>query len=148
MADQFVVPQFIDVESKIIGPVKVRQFVILLTASFIIMIFYKLFDFSLFLLTSIPTFVLAIAFSVVKINGQGLHMVMLNVIQVIRRPSIRVWNKYRTDEELKAKITKKTEVKEVISLKKPPLGGSHLRDLSLVVNTGGVYIPDADKPEK
>ena len=43
---QFTVPQFIDVEDKIIGPITTRQFVIMLAGFTLIGISYKLFDFS------------------------------------------------------------------------------------------------------
>lgn len=50
---QFTVPQFIDVESKIIGPLTTRQFIILLVAAIISGIAYKIFDFSLFVTFSV-----------------------------------------------------------------------------------------------
>ena len=39
---QFIVPQFIDVEDKIIGPVTTRQFVVLLAAGAMIVIDYQI----------------------------------------------------------------------------------------------------------
>ncbi len=140
--NQFVVPQFLDVESKIMGPITVRQFVILMVAGLLGGIVYKLFDFTLFLSVAIPLGILALAFAFLKIHGQGLHLVMLNVVQTLRRPSQRVWNKWRTDSELKARIKQKALPLPPPSLLKPALSGSRLRDLSLVVNTGGVYVPD------
>ena len=76
--EQFVVPQFIDVEDKIIGPVTTRQFVILLTAALIIFVAYKLADTALFifLLCLVGGFALILAF--VKINGQPFHYFLLN----------------------------------------------------------------------
>lgn len=140
--NQFVVPQFLDVESKIMGPITVRQFVIFMVTGLISVIFYKLFDFALFLLIFIPLAAVAFAFAFIKIHGQGLHLVMLNVVQTLRKPSLRVWNKWRTDAELKAKLRRKDAPPPPPSLSKSPLSGSRLRDLSLVVNTGGVYLPD------
>lgn len=124
------------------GPITVRQFVILMVAGLIGVICYKLFDFSLFLLIVIPMSATAMMFAFVKIHGQGLHLVVLNVVQTLRKPSLRVWNKWRTDGELKAKLRRKELPPPPPSLLKQPLSGSRLRDLSLVVNTGGVYIPD------
>ena len=46
---QFVIPQFIDVEDKIIGPITVRQFIIMLAGGGLVFISYKLSDFTLFL---------------------------------------------------------------------------------------------------
>lgn len=146
-SNQFVVPQFLDVESKIIGPITVRQFALIMGAGLIGAIFYRFFDFSLFLLLTIPLAIFTLLFAFVKINGQGLHYVSLNFIQTLRRPSLRVWNKHRTDAELKAKILKKKAPPPPPSFTKPALSGSRLRDLSLVVNTGGVFLPDDEKTE-
>lgn len=142
MPDQFVVPQFLDVESKIIGPITVRQFIIVVVAGLIDVLYYRLFDFSLFLVLAIPTFIAALVIAFVRINGQPFHYFLINIIQTLKRPRLRVWNKQRTDAELKAHINKKPAPKAPPSMQKPPLTGSRLRDLSLVVNTGGVYVPD------
>jgi len=89
---QFTVPQFIDVENQIIGPITTRQFMILLGATIIMAISYKLFDFSLFVTISVTVLIIAATFAFVKINGQPFHLFILNFIQTWRRPNIRVWN--------------------------------------------------------
>ncbi|HBU27698.1 TPA: hypothetical protein DEB00_01105 [Candidatus Uhrbacteria bacterium] len=144
-SEQFVIPQFIDVESKIIGPVTVRQFTLIMASGLVGAVIYKLFDFSLFLLLVIPLGIVTLLFAFVKINGQGLHYVALNWVQTLRRPSLRVWNKNKSDAELRAKIFKKELPPPPPSYTKPSLHGSRLRDLSLVVNTGGVFVPDDEK---
>jgi adenosylhomocysteinase len=47
--DQFTVPQFIDVEDKIFGPITTRQFLILLATGLILFIAFKLADIALFI---------------------------------------------------------------------------------------------------
>lgn len=147
--EQFVVPQFIDVEDKIIGPVTTRQFVILLTASLIIFIAYKLADTALFifLLCIIGGFTLILAF--VKINGQPFHYFLLNIFQTLRRPSLRIWDRRYSDSELKSiqelnripTLPEKTVVRQIAR--------SRIRQLSLAVNTGGYYGPEEeDNPQK
>jgi len=89
---QFTVPQFIDVEDKIIGPITARQFVIFLAAAIVIAISYKIFDFTLFITFSIIVFLIAVLFGFVKINGRPFHFFVLNIVQTVRRPGIRVWN--------------------------------------------------------
>ncbi|OGH95074.1 MAG: hypothetical protein A2538_04005 [Candidatus Magasanikbacteria bacterium RIFOXYD2_FULL_41_14] len=137
--DSFTVPQFIDVEDKIFGPVTTRQFIILLTAGLFLFIAYKLADTPLFitLLAVIGGFALVLAF--VKINGQPFHFFILNIVQTMRLPSRRVWKKEYSDQELKELMaTPKTAVVEEVSVV-PKLSYSRLRDLTLVVNTGGYY---------
>ena len=91
--NQFTVPQFIDVEDKIFGPVTTRQFVILLVAGLSIFVAYKLADMALFIffLALIGGLALTIAF--VKVNGQAFHYFVLNIFQTLRRPSRRIWRK-------------------------------------------------------
>ncbi len=140
--DQFVVPQFIDVEDKIFGPVTARQFIILLVAGLVLFVAYKIADTTLFifLLASLGGFALVLAF--VKINGQSFHYFILNLIQTLRRPSRRIWYKSDTKEELE-ELRKSGQVEAVEKAAEiPRLSYNRIRDLSLAVNTGGYYKPE------
>lgn len=134
---QFTVPQFIDVESKIIGPITTRQFLILLAAAVIVGISYRLFDFSLFLTIAVVVVGIAAVFSFVKVNGRPFHYFILNLIQTIRRPGIRVWNNRLTvieeiDHTPFATPVVKPEPKEFYKK-------SRLAELALIVDTKGRY---------
>ena len=134
---QFTVPQFIDVENKIIGPLTVRQFVIILAAAIIIGISYKLADFALFLVIGIVTLILAALFAFVKINGRPFHLFLLNLFQTLRRPGVRIWNNRLTIlEEGETPL----EMKAPAPAAAPKLyKKSRLAELSLVVDTKGRY---------
>jgi hypothetical protein len=147
MADQFVVPQFIDVEDKILGPITVRQFIILLAAGFLLVIFYKLFNFITFIVVGLPILVLAIVLAFVKINGMPFHFFLLNIIQTLRKPNLRVWDKTISKDEAKAKLEKKPEPVTTKKATKAPATTSRLQELSLVVNTGGVYRPEEEETQ-
>ncbi len=138
---QFVVPQFIDVEDKIFGPITTRQFLILLVGSLIIFVGYRLADFTLFIFIVAIIGGLSLIFAFVKINGQDFHYFLLNIFQTMRRPGLRVWRKAYTKDELNflRKRDMEIEVVEVQTRKKAKQ--SHIRDLSLIVNTGGYYRP-------
>lgn len=134
---QFTVPQFIDVESKIIGPVTTRQFLILLAAAVIMGISYKIFDFSLFLTIAVVVFILAATFAFVKVNGRPFHAFVLNIIQTMRRPGTRVWNNRLTVfEEVDKTPFVRSETKP---LPKEFYKKSHLAELALIVDTKGRY---------
>lgn len=136
---QFVIPQFIDVEDKIIGPITARQFIILLAVTIVLFILYKLFVFIYFLVLGLPVFGLGIVLAFVKINGQPFHFFLLNLIQTLRRPALRVWNKELSIDEVR-KYLKKEEVKIAVPRPvKEPIVATKLSELSLIVNTGGVY---------
>ncbi len=137
--NQFTVPQFIDVEDKIFGPITTRQFVILLVAGLLLFIVFKLADTPLFIaaLALIGGFAIILAF--VKINGQSFHYFLLNIFQAARRPSRRVWNKSYTTGELNdlRKMVPAAELAvEAVSKQVPAM---RIRNLSLMVNTGGYY---------
>jgi len=144
MPDQFVVPQFIDVEDKIFGPVTTRQFIILLAGGLLVFIAYKFADLALFavILALVGGFSLVLAF--VKINGQPFHYFLLNIFQTLRRPSLRVWNSTPSKEELKYLIDNQ-EIAQIEAVKViPRVSYNRIRDLSLIVNTGGYYRPDQE----
>jgi hypothetical protein len=136
---QSIVPQFIDVEDKVIGPITVRQFIILLVAAGLIFIEYKLADFSLFLLEAVITAFIAICLAFVKINGRPIHYFLLNVLQTSVRPKVRVWQKKFTNMELRN--YSKTDVEKVFMERRVRnrVRVSRLAEMALIVDTGGVY---------
>lgn len=138
---RFVVPQFIDEEAKIIGPITGRQFVVMLGALLIEFIFYKLFDFALFLLIGVPFILFALVMAFVKIRGQKFHYFLLNFIQKLRRPALRVWDKRFEEKWMIAKV-EEPKKEPPAPLARAPVTSSRLSELSLVVNTGGVYRPE------
>jgi hypothetical protein len=104
---------------------------------------YKMLTFTSFLLTGIPLFALGIIVAFAKVNGVPFHYFMLNLLQTLRRPRLRVWDKQKTIEELRTWIRQKPEEVPLPELRKAPPQGSRLHELSLVVDTGGVYKPEA-----
>lgn len=140
--EQFVVPQFIDVEDKIFGPITTRQFIILLSTGLLLFIVFKLADLALFIFLAVLLGGMAVVVAFVRINGQPFHFFLLNIIQTLRRPSRRLWYKSYAKAELtdliqSGKFAVVEAVKEV-----PRMSYSRIRDLSLIVNTGGYYKPE------
>lgn len=143
MPDQFVVPQFLDVESKIIGPITGRQFAILLLTLLIEFIIYRLvLNILMLLALGIPTLALGIVFAFAKVNGQPFHYIMLNVVQTFRKPRLRVWDKSMTDADIKARLAKDELPPPLPPVVHKTLERSRLSELSLIANTGGVYKPE------
>ena len=137
MNNRFIVPQFIDAEDKIIGPVTVRQFIIVIVGGLFIFAAYKLADFTLFLLETFIIAVVTLAFAFVKVNGAPFHLFFANFLNTLVKAKIRVWKKENIiTQELKSKDEDKalTYVRE-----KRLLPSRKLADLSLVIDTGGVY---------
>lgn len=143
MPDQFVVPQFLDVEAKIIGPITGRQFVILLITAVLDAAIYRIFlSLITMLAIGLPVTLIGLAFAFAKVNGQPLHFIVLNVVQTMRKPFLRVWDKQLTDQEIKDRMIKPVEEKVEVLPQKPAIQQSRLSELTMVVNTGGEYVPE------
>ncbi len=134
---QFIVPQFIDIEPKIIGPITPRQFIILIITGGFIFVAYKLSDFSLFVVEGVIFLALGGTLAFLKINGQPVHYFLLNLFQTFRRPLLRIWHKeVIATRELIVK-GEKGQVPLVVPRK--PLSLARLSNLSILVDTGGIY---------
>lgn len=135
-----MVPQFIDVEDKIFGPITTRQFVIILTGGLLTFISFRFADTMLFIVLLALIGGLTLTFAFVKINAQPFHYFLLNILQNIKRPSRSVWNKYYGNAQI-AIFIREGRPEEVAKDDTPVKVASHtrIRDLSLMVNTGGYY---------
>ena len=126
MPQQFVVPQFIDVEDKIIGPITTRQFLILIVTALILFIMYAILVFGYFVGFGLPILAIGIVFAFVRINGQPFHFFFLNLIQTTRKP----------------RISAPPAPPAAIAPAKERVTSSRLQELTLIANTGGVYRPE------
>jgi len=134
---QYVVPQFIDIEPKIIGPLTPRQFLILVVTGGAIFVAYKLSDFSLFVVEGILILALGGTLAFLKINGQPIHYFLLNISQTVKKPGLRIWRKDHV-------LVHELQLKEKHKVAPPPLPRkslsiARLSNLSLLVDTGGMF---------
>lgn len=142
---QFVVPQFIDIENKILGPITIRQFILLMGALLLSIVFYKFVDFIMFLLLSAFIFGIAAIFAFTRVNGRPIHYFLLNFIQTSIKPKRRVWCKDFGIAEFRTRIAEKKNKDEKVVLFRPKiLKKSKLSKLSLIVDTGGRYQGEVD----
>jgi len=86
---------------------------------------------------TVGVLLLTTLFAFVRINGRPFHFFILNLVQSIRRPSIRVWNNRLTVFE---EVSKTAFVKpETKPMPKEAYRKSRLAELALVVDTKGRY---------
>lgn len=139
---QFVVPQFIDVEDRIIGPITTRQFIMGIVAGLFVFLAYRFSDLALFIIEVIIIFGFYILMAFVKVNGRPFYFFILNIVETIKRPRLRVW--YKKGIEYKI-TTKKEEEKEediMVAPIRKRLIDQELSALALLVDTGGRYRPE------
>ena len=138
---QFTVPQFIDVEDKIFGPITVRQFVIILAGSLMLFIIFKFFSLLYLLTVGGFIFINMILFAFFKVAGRPFHFFVLNFIQTILKSSLRVWQNLPrsvADHEI---MEHKVETKRV---RRRQFSTSRLAELSLIVDTQGKFKHEED----
>ncbi len=137
---QVVVPQFLDVEDKIIGPVTVRQFIEMVIGAIFIAILYRLLYLPYFLASAFVVFSITMIIAFAKINGQVFHIFMLNFFQTMINPKLKIWRKKATLKEIKDDLSKpKEEVLRSVKMSRRPISSSRLSEIALIIDTGGVY---------
>ena len=139
---QFVVPQFIDIEDKVLGPISVRQFVTLLIGGALIFINYELVgrinnNLVAFAVGAVFIALLTLLFAFFRVNGRPFHYFFLNFISTMKDPRLRLWSKEVTIDELRRERQKPALAG--LAPSKPALTASKLTELALVVDTGGAY---------
>ena len=153
--DQFTVPQFIEREAKILGPITVRQFLICLVGFGLGFLAFKFSDFELFIVEAVIIAGLTVLFAFVPINGRPFHYFILAIVGSLKRSRVRVWKKDPREYKLKTKSskqkTKEQQEKEKAELRqkqiqeglaKKQVARSRLSKLSLTVDTAGRYQED------
>ncbi len=112
----FQVPQFIDIEDKIIGPLSLRQFIILAITGGLLFALFKIFQFWLFFIFGGIIAALGMSLAFVKINGQRFDKVALNALRYFISPRLYVWRRPEKSKQLS--VAPKIEVKKKVEEQK------------------------------
>lgn len=122
---RYQVPQFIEVEDKIIGPLTIRQFVYLVGGagmSFIVYTYLPLIIAILLIAIIIP---LSLALAFYKINNKPFIDFMESAFVFYTKQNLYIWKKEK--KKIKPATTKETEEKQIYV---PRLSDSKLKELS------------------
>jgi len=134
---RFTVPQFIEHEARIVGPLTFRQFIFIGTAGAIaFFLYYSLgkTNFFLFVLLTIILMTAGFILAFVKIGGRNLPVILANLFKFSVSPKMYIWKKKEQKvEALKKMEVKKEEAKDELPLK--VAGKSHLKRLGVRVET-------------
>lgn len=91
---QYNIPQFIDSEDKIIGPLTIRQFAFLAIGVVIGgFLWYFKPNIGVFIISILPVAVATFAFAFIKINGQNFDIFIVNVMVYILKPTLFLWSR-------------------------------------------------------
>lgn len=90
---RFDVPQFIEVEDKIIGPLTLKQFLFLLAGGAALVMLWFILPLFLVIIIGLPILGLALALAFYKINGRPLINYLFSMIKFHSKPKTYLWRK-------------------------------------------------------
>lgn len=97
---QFEVPQFIDIESKIIGPLTIMQFMFIAVPSLISFFLFFVIKTFIWIIITILFVSSGASLAFIKINGVKFYKVVLNGIRYFWEPKLFLWRMPITQEIL------------------------------------------------
>jgi len=141
---QFQVPQFIETEDKLIGPMSLRQFAYVGTATAISGLLLFILNFGLWILITIVLGGIGGFLAFGKFNGRPIAIFIKSLFQNIWSPSIYVFKPKSAKEIEEIKLSKAPSPRKIITISKPDFGG--IKNLWIKINTSKVAIPHREKP--
>ena len=107
----FNVPQFIDKEDKIVGPITAKQLGWFLAGGAILLVIKAFFDTTTVFIAAIPVIGLSLALAYYKPNGQPLIAFIIYSIAFFFKPKMFIWKRLPEKISPVKKAVKKVEVK-------------------------------------
>ncbi len=134
---QYKVPQHIEMEDKIIGPLTMKQFVYLLVGGMIAYATIKTYNTALIIFVGIPIAILALCLAFIKVQDRPFSNFLFSLALYITKPKQRIWRKDWKIAGMDAPIVQKSpEIKKEIHEEKH-VGKSQLQKLSYILDTKG-----------
>lgn len=110
---QFQIPQFIEVEDKIVGPLTLKQFLYLAGAGGISFILFFILQTWLWILATMLLAAVAMPAAFIKYNGQPLPKIAWQALSFFWRPRLYIWQREPEFREVEIK-GRKFEIAEGI----------------------------------
>lgn len=127
----FNVPQFLDIEDKIVGPLTAKQLGWLGLGGVFLMIFWNFLDTQAFFIAAIIIGGIFGALAFYKPFGQPLISFLMSSVYFVVRPRMYVWHRLPEKIEMPKKSTPKAE--EIIHTQKT-LSGKKIDELSKILD--------------
>ncbi len=106
---QSSVPQYIDVEDKIVGPFTWKHIGWLLGMCAVLLVMYAVFDFQLFLIAGGPTALTFLAFAFYRPSGMPMAKFVFHGASFLFRPKVSVWERPVHISNMPTVVVKRSE---------------------------------------
>ncbi|KKW42982.1 MAG: hypothetical protein UY93_C0006G0003 [Parcubacteria group bacterium GW2011_GWA1_56_13] len=128
---QYQVPQFIEVEDKIFGPLTLKQFIYLAGGGGLCLLMFSLLPIYLTVLLGIPVMALSAGLAFFSINGRPLIHAMEHAFGYFFGSKLYLW---KQRQQVQQTTSTTNQGQKPINLPVPKLSESKLRDLSWSLN--------------
>ncbi len=105
---QFQIPQFIEVENKIVGPLTLKQFMYLAGAGAFSFVFYFILEVWLWLILTAVLGAIAVSLAFIKYNGQPLPKIALAAFSFFWKPRFFLWQRLEEEKSISIERERKT----------------------------------------
>ena len=114
---QFQIPQFIEVENKIVGPLSLKQFLYLAVAGIICFVFFFVLQLWLWLIITAIFGGMAVALAFIKYNGQPLVKIIWAAFNFFWKPRFYLWRRL-PEKKVVAIEEKRKNLQDLFPVKK------------------------------
>jgi len=141
---QFPTPQFIDVEDTVVGPLTVKQTVILGIGAVLIFMSSLIFVGFIAVLIALPTIIASVLLAFYKPNGRPLYVLIANYFTYIFKPKLYIWRREPQGVLIKRAIRKET-LKDNVSAEYKIISRNRLQELAWILDTQQAVAPEGDE---
>ena len=135
---QYSVPQFIEVEDKIIGPLTIKQFLYILGGVGVLFVVWILApSIQVFLVPAVPILGLFLALAFYKVNGRPFVNFLQASVKYFIHPKVRLWQREFTESDIRTDFGKKRKEKKDLPEVGKKVPHSRLQKLSNILDTEG-----------
>jgi len=132
---RYQVPQFIDIEDKVVGPFTLKQFLMYVFTVLMLVPVFLLSDLSLFITIALPAVGVAVVFAHVKINGKSFATILVSGFRFYTRSQLYLWQRSGNNSPIKIRDERWEELSESRLAAQKEL--TALTSLAQSLDTGG-----------
>jgi len=129
---RYQVPQFIEIEDKIFGPLTLKQFIYLAGGGGLCLIFFTLLPLYLTVILALPVLAFSIALAFYQVNGRPFIIAIEHAFGYFVGHKLYLWK--QRDQKASALVGKNAAASTQVTLPVPKLSESRLKDLAWSLN--------------
>jgi hypothetical protein len=126
---QFQIPQFTEIEDKVVGPLTIKQFLYLVAGAVTLYILFKLLNFFIFIILALPIAAICLALAFVRVNQQPLASTIKNFLGFLKKPDFYIWKKPEPKKTKEEKPLPEIIKKEPINTKEKIVAREKLQEI-------------------